>query len=123
MRMAEDWELDALEDLFAQARTGSGEVPEPLRDRVLDQALAHQAALQTPPPARRAEPIWRQLQAALGGWTGLGGLVTACAAGVWLGFAPPPGWTDPATVLMGQSDSFGLFQGEEIVALLDAEEG
>lgn len=34
-------------------------------------------------------PLWRQLLQAIGGLPGAAGLAAACAAGIWIGVAPP----------------------------------
>lgn len=118
--MTMDSERDDLEALFAAARDADP-VPGALRTRVLADAAQVQEAFSQPVP-RPAPRLWPQIRAALGGWAGLGGLATACAAGVWLGFAPPGNWIDPILLMQDQA-GFDLFQGEDVIAFLDLEEG
>jgi len=73
---------------------------------------------------RRAElriPFWVQVKSVLGGWQGMGGLVAACAAGVWLGIAPPTLIGDPVAVVFGGSQNVDLLSDDTLdyVALLD----
>ncbi|MEC7259674.1 MAG: hypothetical protein VXW58_17835 [Pseudomonadota bacterium] len=58
----------------------------------------------------------------LGGWYGLGGLVAACAAGVWLGLAPPAGMPDAASLFTAQDSVADLYLGESF-AMAMAEDG
>lgn len=90
----------ALDALFATARQ---EPPVPSADllaRVLADAEAVQAARQSTrqaaqvprsprpaPMAARLGGAWRGLLDAVGGWGGVGGLVAAGAAGLWIGFS------------------------------------
>ena len=73
-----------LDMLFAEARQAPPKMPDGLADRMMSDALA------VMPRTRREGAGWlAQLGEILGGWYGYGGLAAACAAGVWLGFAPP----------------------------------
>lgn len=89
-----------LESFFSAARA---EAPQPGGDflaRIGAQALAEQPAPRVVPPvlARPRSPgLLQQLREALGGWAGVAGLATACAAGIWIGVSPP----DSLTVLWG----------------------
>ncbi len=87
--MAEKFEDDMLDDLFAAARTDSRATPSPdLLARVLTEAEGLQAGFQTAPealPERRG--VLSSLLAALGGWPSLGGVAMAGMAGVWIGVA------------------------------------
>ena len=119
--------FDDLDDIFAAARATAPEPPHDLRHRVLADAAQVQAGFE--PPMRRvagAAPAggwFRQVSNALGGWAGLGGLATACAAGVWIGFAPPATWPDPASLVIQEDSSFDLFQSEETAVLMAMGEG
>lgn len=77
-----------LDDFFAANRD------EPLApaDDFMAQLTAQALAEQPVAGSRHSPSVWAQLRAALGGWAGLAGLATACAAGVWLGVAPPSGF-------------------------------
>ncbi|MBY6170933.1 hypothetical protein KUV73_16340 [Mameliella alba] len=89
----------ALESFFAAARA---ETPQPGGDflaRMEAQALAEQPRPQADQEviAVRRPGMLRQLREALGGWVGVTGLVTACAAGIWIGVNPP----DSLSVIWG----------------------
>ncbi|WP_171178248.1 hypothetical protein [Ruegeria sp. HKCCD8929] len=120
--MAEnDTDLDAL---FAAARQERDFLPEDLAARMLADAQAVQAvraASETAPEQAKRPGLWSQLGSALGGWRGIGGLATACAAGVWIGLAPPAFLPDPAELLYPQSDT-DLF-ADLSLSDLNAEEG
>ena len=79
-----------LDDLFTQARTGSGALPSnDLLARVMadaERSLQAMSVAAAPAPAARPR-FWPQMRQALGGWGGIGGLVTASFAGLWLGLA------------------------------------
>ncbi|MGP6087551.1 hypothetical protein [Antarctobacter jejuensis] len=87
-----------LETYFAAARA---EKPQPSGDFL---ARMEAMALEQQPVARpereiAPEPtvstgLIRQLRDALGGWAGMAGLATACAAGLWIGISPPEGLSD-----------------------------
>ncbi len=125
--MADDMEkFDDLDALFDTARKQAPHPTSALRDRVLHDAGVIQSGFAGPvaaPPAVASGGWFRQVSDALGGWAGLGGLATACAAGVWLGFAPPSALPDPASYLIQDQSSFDLFQGEDLALLFDSEEG
>lgn len=131
--MTHELDLDHdLDQLFAAARAEPMRPGDGLTTRVLDDAARIQDGLvgldmasARPRPESHPGGWWRQIALALGGWAGLGGLATACAAGVWIGFAPPSDWPDPVALVFesqGQSD-LDLFQGEDMAALLGLEEG
>jgi hypothetical protein len=91
---------DSLDDFWTAMR---GDAPLPTGDllaRIEAQALAER-----PVPGARvaAQPWWRGLLAAVGGWPGAVGLATACALGVWLGIDPPAAldgvWTGETAAL------------------------
>ena len=86
--MMTDFETDELEDFFAAARATPTPMPADLQARILADAAEHM------PGARSSwqKALWHLL----GGATGLGGLVTATAVGIWLGVAPPSGLPDLA---------------------------
>lgn len=93
--MSDDFDAE-LDDLFQTARRQTQALPDGLAQRILADAHAQQS---TP-----AQGIWPRMRDALGGWPGLGGLVAAGMAGVWLGFAPPDVMPDPIQ-LVGLSDT------------------
>ena len=117
-----DQELDAL---FSAARADAPEPSQELMARVLAQAVAAQPQ---PQPVRGMHRRgWRarlaDLHQALGGWPAMGGLATACAAGVWLGFAPPADWADPVTLVLQNTVEVDMFHGEDLRLALSIEEG
>lgn len=76
-------------DLFFDAARATPPLPGgDFLTRIETQALEIQSAQQDIRSAAR-QPIWWQLLQTLGGWPGAAGLAAACAAGVWLGIAPP----------------------------------
>lgn len=103
-----------LDRLFADARTALPEPGAALLARVLTDAGAAQDA-RARAPARRGA-VWRTVQAAVavvGGWGGVGGMVTAAVAGVWIGFGLTAGST--ATTLLSGSfvATWGLSSGTD----------
>lgn len=120
-----DRDVTGLDGFFAAARNETAALPEALEARMLaDAAQVHRARAA---PARRrqatAGPI-RQLLAALGGWPAVGGLAAACAAGVWLGFAPPASLSDPVAAVMQsqvQSDLLDTFGADDFASALSEE--
>ena len=82
-------ETETLETLFAAARAD----PPGLSDRLL--ATLEAEALAAQPRVRRR---WL---AAIGGLTGLGSLVTATLAGVWIGVVGPEGLAVPVETMLG----------------------
>ena len=119
--------MDDLEALFSAARADRPVPSGALQARVLADAVAVQdgvTAAAHAAPSRAARPGWiAQIAAALGGWPGIGGLATACAAGVWIGFAPPSSWPDPASLVVQDQTSFDLFQNEDLALIFVAEDG
>lgn len=122
--MAEDDLNDrGLEALFA---AGRGQAPVPsdaLMARVLADAEAEMvrpSVAVMPRPAARTG-IFAAVIASVGGWAGLGGLATATAAGVWIGFAglvdslDASGFITPtlSVELMPGTDSFMTASAEE----------
>lgn len=81
-----------LEAFFMAARA---EAPQPGGDflaRIEAQALAEQPAKRPAAPAAMPQSgslVLNQIREALGGWAGIAGLATACAAGIWIGISPP----------------------------------
>lgn len=86
-----DFDNDALEDLFAAARANPPRVSADLQARVLADAEALM------PKANSLKLPWhRALWQLFGGAAGLSGLATAAAVGIWVGVAPPAGMPDLA---------------------------
>lgn len=121
---------DALEALFRAARA---EAPAPGTDlmaRIMADADAEIAAVETGFPAGgRRSGLWEAIVGAIGGWPALASMATAAVAGVWLGFGATegldalaggllPGDTGTATVSYEFED---LLPGYEGFAALETE--
>ncbi len=114
-----------LDLLFSQARDTRDAMPSDLVTRMLQDADAVQAEISAPSIPEQARPhrgLWAQVQQALGGWAGLSGLATACAAGVWIGLAPPDFLPDPVELVLQQQMEADLFQ-ETGLGIFLTEEG
>lgn len=110
-----DRDLPDIDALLAQARRERPAVPEPVQARILAQAEAEQARLLRM-PRRPAVPLWQRLLDGIGGWPVMGGMATACAAGIWIGLAPPQILPDPVQLVqLSQADLFG---GEDLMIAL-----
>ena len=82
----------ALDEMFAAGRAVAPAPSEALMARILTDADATRAARATTGPARAGrprEPFLGRVLSGLGGWPALAGMVTATAAGAWIGFASP----------------------------------
>jgi hypothetical protein len=79
--------MDDLDALFAEAVADPTAKPSTdFMSRILGDAMTHQ-----PMPQAVAAPIWQQFKMMIGGWQGMGGLVAATFAGLWIGINPPNG--------------------------------
>ncbi len=113
---------DALDEMFAQARGDAPEFSDALAARMLTDARQIQATCPSgqimSSSAPKSRGFWGQLLVALGGWGGVGGLATACAAGVWIGVAPPSGLPDPIALVSVDSsaaeESFDIFDVDAV---------
>ncbi|MGC3939455.1 hypothetical protein ACOTTU_16745 [Roseobacter sp. EG26] len=95
----DDDDMTQVDRLLKAARDGEPDLPSGLMARVLADADAIQSQPARPPmPAR---PLWARLSEALGGWQGMGGLVAATCAGVWIGFSPPASVPDAGALILG----------------------
>ncbi len=121
--MAEtDKDFEELEQFFAEARQGTGQVPGDLMQAILADADRVQAGFFAVVEIAPTSGKWAQLRALLGGWPTFGGLAAACAAGVWIGLAPPSFLPDPAQFVTGSDTDIDLIgMGELTLAL--SEEG
>jgi hypothetical protein len=84
-----------LDRLFADLAERTPAPSEALLARVLDDAMAARPA---PGETRRAG-VLATILAAVGGWKGAGGLVTAGLVGLWVGIAPPGALSTEAQTL------------------------
>lgn len=69
--------------------------------------ISNQAVTALSGTANARPPVsgWILLREALGGWGGVGGVITATLAGVWIGFSPPTALPDLAGMITGQEAS------------------
>ena len=94
-----------LDLLFAQARRDRRELPDDLAVRILTDAESVRLD-RLKPAMPKASPLWMRVIDGLGGWQGMGGLMAASVAGVWIGFSAPEFLPDPATYIYAQDVSF-----------------
>lgn len=117
--MSEDKDMDALDDLFAQARADQPAPSDALLARIAADAVTWQP---DPAPAPRRS-LLAEFFETLGGWPALGGLATATVAGVYLGFVQPellsttgaaPAATETTGEDLADAFSFGLFPDDTL---------
>lgn len=86
-----------------------------------DQVAADAARTHAPRRAVAGPSLWDQILSALGGRSGLGGMVAASAVGLWLGFAPPALIGDPVGIALGSTETLEVFAegGFDYATLLD----
>ncbi len=109
-----------LEALFAAARAPA--LPPDLSARILADAAAEQPRLPPCEPRRLRPHRLRQVFGLLGGWPGLGGLVAASAAGVWIGVAPPGFLPDPMLMVSQAEQSMNLLDVHDMASILSEEQ-
>ncbi|MEM9583405.1 MAG: hypothetical protein AAGA08_09860 [Pseudomonadota bacterium] len=78
---------DALDALLSDLGRRAPQPSDALIDRIVADAKAEQPQADLRKVSK--QNLWSQIVEALGGWAGLGGLVTATAAGVYIGFVQP----------------------------------
>ncbi len=100
-----------IDALLAAAREARPEVPEALMARVL--ADAENAQPRRAPPAL---PIWARIADLVGGWQGMGGLVAATCAGIWIGWSPPALLPDAGALLLGYDGAGALNSTAELTS-------
>jgi len=114
-----DIEDSILETHFAAARCANTVLPAGLAARMLADADRVQAeSLRVGEGALAGAGRWRQLLALLGGWPAMGGLATACAAGVWIGVSPPDFLPDPVGLMAEQNSSVNLLDSYALSSVL-----
>lgn len=102
-----------LEAFFDAARRTAPRLPDALRDRIVADARSAMPASR----ARRPGARWALFPDVVGGWFGLGGVVTAGLVGVWIGLAPPSDAMDPLALFDAEvpfdffSDTLDLIEG------------
>lgn len=104
-------DLDALLDVTRRDRPV---LPDALTARILADAESEQDRFARRKP--KAAPVWHRWLEVIGGWPAMGGMATACAAGIWIGFAPPQMLPDPA--LLVQVSDFDLFADDDLLIAL-----
>ena len=106
-----------LAEYFAAAQRDSADLPAGLMDRMLNDAAQTQRTFSNAAQVRPALPGWFvQMRQTLGGWPGLGGLVAACATGIWLGFAPPSILPDPFDLVGVMQSDVNIFDVDDLAA-------
>ncbi len=94
-----------LEDLFAEARQSRPELPQDLAVRIETDAEAMRLGRLSEAPHAHPRRMLDWISG-IGGWQGLGGLLAASAAGVWIGFSAPSFLPDPADLLVNQETTY-----------------
>ncbi len=110
-----------LERLFGAARDAPVDFPEGLNKRILADADRVQAGRVAARVAVPAQGIWSQFLGVLGGWPALGGLATACAAGIWIGLAPPSFLPDPVRLVIGDDVFPDVIDADALAAAMSEE--
>ena len=112
-----------IEALFAAARQDRSELPDTLSQRMLRDAEQTQQGFARPEAVVTAGPgLLGQIKAALGGWPTLGGLATACLAGLWIGVAPPAFLPDPLD-LVYSDDALSVLDQDSALSEFLTEDG
>jgi hypothetical protein len=103
-----------LELFFEAARKRVPAMPSDLTDRIAADAARVQARSSYAMAGRL-----RRFLDALGGWSAIGGMATACAAGIWIGFSPPERLPDPVELVrLADAD---LFSDDDLLDALAEE--
>lgn len=110
--MTEDDEIDRMLAPYVTAgQREAAQLPVGFMARVQADAARVQAEWQDEAMRAAREvrvPIWRQFLTLLGGAPALGGLMAACATGIWLGAAPPQGF-DPLAFVVSSSETLTMY--------------
>jgi hypothetical protein len=107
---------DGLDTLFAAARRQSQDLPPELEARILADAARIGTMREVRPSlVQRLRQIWDML----GGWPAATGLATACAAGVWIGLAPPSFLPDPVAMVLGDQVVLDQIDSDPFATLLE----
>lgn len=122
----QETQLDAL---FSDIRTTPPQMPEQLEQRMLADALAHMpvAPALDRSQARPSGSLLNRMAEAMGGTLALGGalggLVSACVTGFWLGVSPPSGLVDSAAfaVLAPSAEAETMFESFDLAVVLGEE--
>lgn len=121
-------EHDPLDHLFAAARLDPPVPSGALLSRMLEDAATYQQQeprTETATARSAGAGLWTALLAIFGGWRTVGGMVTAAATGVWIGFSGVGGITDVAAGYLGATEAFGTVElmpeGDVLAFALDLE--
>lgn len=100
--------------MLAAARAQPLAVPDALMARVLADAarLQPKQGAQT----RHRPGIWLRISALFGGWQGIGGLVAATCAGVWIGWNPPAALPDAGALILGYDSAAAMGTQAELTS-------
>ncbi len=105
-------EPDALDALFAQARTTDLQPTDGLLVRIMADAVQvtqqRQQQAVASPASVRSRGLLSGLVAALGGWPAMGGLAMATATGLYIGVAPPDSLTAIGQAVWGETVTVSL---------------
>lgn len=109
--------LTEVDALLRAARAAPPVVSDDLMAAILADASQMQAGFLPPEVPARRQSFFAALLSVLGGGIGVGGLVTAGLAGVWIGVAPPAFLPDPME-LTGITSTSELFDGFDMSELI-----
>ncbi len=110
----DDADLAMVDTLFAELRGDDPEVSDALMARIISDAANH---MPRPDAAAPQLGLWGTMLAAIGGWTSLGGLTTACAIGLWFGIAPPETVETWMTGITGDATTISLYPESTLLGL------
>jgi len=114
-------DMQELDQLFAATRHLPLDLPEGLNQRILADAEQVQALHSVTRIAAAPQGIWSQFLGVLGGWPTLGGLATTCAAGIWIGLAPPSFLPDPAWLVIGDGMYLDVINADNLAVAMSEE--
>jgi hypothetical protein len=104
---------DDLAEFFEAAKRQSPDLPAGLAERILQDADQVQEGYVIHAQNRPATSgLFHGLRDVLGGWPAVAGLMTACTAGVWLGFAPPDSLPDAFVISSLIQDNIDMFDAD-----------
>ncbi len=114
--MMTDSDKDTRDDLagfFAAAKRERYDLPDGLTGRILHDARQVQDGFVADLANRPTAPgLLRSLRDVLGGWPAMAGLLTACTAGVWLGYSPPDALPDAFVISTLSQENIDMFDAD-----------
>ena len=108
-------EAEALDALFADIRSEAQTPADGFMARIMADAASAMPKPEAPVAVAPSGGWGVGLWAALGGWTGTGGLAAAAVAGLWIGIAPPDIMSGVSTLIWGETQSVSLFAVDDIL--------